>query len=139
MLNRLELVHQVAEGYIRSFTVVYDHGIHHEELVFEKIQYQTWRKSTYMDKKIVSAGEEIEQDDAASAISEYAIKINNGNEDYDLLIEYSDEYKSKMGGGVTKDELEAVVGQMFQQLQNHVDERLDKIESMIAAVLNGRR
>lgn len=138
MLNRLELVHQVAEGDIRSFTVVYDHGIHHEEMVFEKIQYQTWRKSTYMDKRIVSAGEEIEQDDAASVISEYAMKANNGDEGYDLLIEYSDEYKSKMTAGATKDEIEAVVGQMFQQLQNHVDERLDKIESMIAAVLNGR-
>ena len=138
MLNRLELVHQVAEGDIRSFTVVYDHGIHHEEMVFEKIKYQTWRKSTYMDEKIVTSNEEISQDDAASAMYEYVTKVNNNREGYSVLVEYSDEYKSKMGGGVTKDEVEAVVGQMFQQLQNHVDERMDKIESMLAALLNGR-
>lgn len=137
MFNRLELVHQVAEGDIRSFTVVYDHGIHHEELVFAKAQYKTWRKSTYMDKKVVSAGEDIEQEDAVSAISEYVMKINNGDEGYDLLIEYSDEYRKRMGGGATKDEIEAVVGQMFQQLQNHIDEHFDNaIQQIISAVLN---
>lgn len=137
-MNRLELVHQVAEGDIRSFTVVYDHGIHHGEMVFEKIQYQTWRKSTYMDEKIVTTNEEISQDDAASAMYEYVTKVNNSREGYSVLVEYSDEYKNKMSGGVTKDEVEAVVGQMFQQLQNHVDERMDKIESMLAVLLNGR-